>query len=395
MANAVLRHGLPPGGARLQTFYNPKTKQRTTFPCKLYPFFPSGSSSTASFSFSSVRRAAISVTKAEAKTEADASSNGVLTGETFDVSSLRTGGGRGPLQALQRLTPVFVIKWSAVAALALTAFRAAYRVFYSPALWTYGSWFLVIWPLPVAVALGIWSIIAALPLEYNKRKTRDVKERDQIFILAGALTWLMLVPLGLRHGYIQGWPLSLFFVYIYFFLAPAIVRLRQYGELHPKNDDKQWSSSPSRLVQIAFAIAMVGGHWLAAYEGPHLYFTWNWQWPSCIALMLLGGAYCLHYLAWYFLVKYFERLVRPYQLVIFGPYRIIRHPIYTSYMLLLAGYCVALRAYKTLVFLLLASLLYYDHRARIEEKQLGEAFGKEHHKVYRKQTKYKFFPFLY
>ncbi|KAI5083398.1 hypothetical protein GOP47_0003141 [Adiantum capillus-veneris] len=382
MANAILRHGLSPGGPRLQTVHHPKARQRTILPCKRCQRFPSGCPSPASLSLSSLRRAAIFVATAEAKTEADPTSDGVVAGEPFDdASSFRGRDARGPLQALQRVTPVLAIKWSAVAALALTAFRAAYGVFYNPVLWTYGSWFFVIWPLPVAVAVGIWSIFAALPLQYNKKKTPKVKERDQIFILAGAITWLMLVPLGLRYGYIQGWPLTLFLVYIYFFLTPAVVRLRQYGELHPKNEDKQWSSSPSVLAQILFGIAIVGSHWLAAYEGPHLYFTWNWQWPSCIGLFLLVGAYLLHYLGWYFLIKYFDRLVRPYQLVIFGPYRFIRHPIYTSYMLLFAGYCVALRAYKTLAFLVLASLLYYDQRARIEERQLEEAFGKEHHKV--------------
>lgn len=400
MANAAFRrHGLSPGGPTLQSFHHSKARQSaTTFPCKRYPLssgIPSPASLSFSLSSSSLSRAAIFVAKAEAETEADATGNGVLTGEPLESFSLRGGHGRGPIETLQKITPVFAIKWATVAALALTAFRAAYRVFYTPALWTYGSWFFVIWPLPAAVAIGIWSIFAALPLQYNKKKSPNVKERDQIFILAGALTWLMLVPLGLRHGYIQGWPLTLFFVYVYFFLVSAIVRLRQYGELHPKTEDTKWSSSSSMLAQIAFGIAVVAGHWLAAYEAPHLYFAWNWQWPSRIALVLLVGAYALHYYSWYFLIKYFDRLIKPNQLVIFGPYRIVRHPIYTSYMLLFAGYCIALRAYKTLAFLMLASVLYYDQRARIEEKQLEEAFGREQHKVYRNQTKYKFFPFLY
>ncbi|KAH7279566.1 hypothetical protein KP509_37G024500 [Ceratopteris richardii] len=238
-------------------------------------------------------------------------------------------------------------------------------------------------------------MFAALSLQYNKEKTSFVKERDQIFILAGALTWLILVPLGLRHGYIETWPLTLFFVYQYFFLVPAIVRLRQYGELTPRTEDKQWSSSPSMLMRIAFGIAVVGSHWLAAFEGPHLYFTWNWQWPSCIAFFVLVIAYTLQSYGWHFLGKYSDQLMKPQQIVIFGPYRIVRHPIYTGYILLFAGYCFALRAYKSLIFLTIASLFYYDQRARIEEKKLEEAFGKEQYKVFRKKTKYKFFPFLY
>eukprot|EP00250_Pteridium_aquilinum_P013340 c21282_g1_i1 orf=214-1410(-) len=396
MASTAFRPGLySGGGSRLQTFHPLKSRRwAASFSCDRYPF-PSLLSSPTSFSCSSSsppRRMASAVVKAEA------SSNGSVTDGPPKGSSLtakREEEGGGLLQALQRVTPVVVIKWTAMAALALTACRAAYRVFFTPALWTYGSWLLVVWPLPAAVALGIWSIISALPLRFNKRKEDSVKERDQIFILAGALTWLILVPLGLRHGYIEGWPLTLFLVYWYFFLISAVIRLRKYGELSPKSEDKQWSSSPGRLAQIAFGIALVGGHWLAAYEGPHLYFTWNWQWPTRFAVIIIGLAVALHYNASYFLGKYFDRLVKPTQLVVFGPYRIVRHPIYTSYMLLFAGYCVALRAYKTLAFLTLACLLYYEQRVRLEEEQLEEAFGKEQYKVYRKQTKYKFFPFLY
>lgn len=388
MANTSFRPGLYTGGAsRLQNFQYLKARRwPPSLRCNRYPL-PCAPTSLSCSSSTSV------VAKAEARTQ------GGLPGGPPKGSSLTAQvdeeADGGLLQAVTRVTPVLAIKWTAMAALALTACRAAYRAFFTPALWTYCSWFFVVWPLAAAVAIGIWSVVSALPLQFNKKKTRDVKERDQIFILAGALTWLILVPLGLRHGFIEGWPLTLFFVYFYFFLISAVIRLRKYGELSPKSEDKQWSSSPSRLAQIAFGFAVVGGHWLAAYEGPHLYYTWNWQWPTCLALFIIFLAVTLHYNASYFLGKYFDRLVKPTQLVIFGPYRIIRHPIYTSYMLLFAGFCVALRAYKSMAFLVLACLLYYEQRVRLEEEQLEEAFGKEECKVYRKKTKYKFFPLLY
>lgn len=99
--------------------------------------------------------------------------------------------------------------------------------------------------------------------------------------------------------------------------------------------------------QVAFVVALVGGHWAAAKESPLVALALagltprpSPNWP---ALSLLFFALWLHWDATLVLGKYFDRLVPPQVVVTTGPYRWIRHPIYTSYMLLFAGYCAGLR----------------------------------------------------
>lgn len=123
----------------------------------------------------------------------------------------------------------------------------------------------------------------------------------------------------------------------------------------------------------------------------------------------------------------YDRLVHPEQLVTSGPYRLVQHPIYLSYMLLFVGHCIRqgracergaplraggrttpycaclaspshtdLRLIASLALPLppsppcsLSSLLsaavlcavcvaYYTRRIAIEEGLLGEAFGPEY-----------------
>lgn len=174
----------------------------------------------------------------------------------------------------------------------------------------------------------------------------------------------------------------------------SLIRLRRFGELSPRSQDKQWATSPSRIAQIAFIFAVGGGHWAAAFQGPALNSPWTLSWPSLLALGIFITALNLHFYATSFLGKSFDRLVKPTALVVSGPYRFVRHPIYTSYMLLFAGYCVALRSYWSMAFLLTACILYYEQRVKLEEDMLLEAF-REQYSAYREQVRSKYLPFVY
>ena len=324
----------------------------------------------------------------------------VVEGKTQEEQEEEEEGKGVSSAVLGLITPIRAIKWATIGAFSLTLARLGYTTFTSPSFWTYASWFMVIWPLPTAMALGFWSLLLAVSTDMSMKKKikvkkeRDAKKRDQFIMLAGALTWLILVPLGLHHGYIEGWPLTLFFIYMYFFLISAIVRYGRYGELNPKPRENQWSSSPSRIAQIAFLTAIVLGHWIAAFEGPNLYFTWNWQLPSQISTIIIALSIVLHYSATYFLSKYSDKIMKPMAIVVFGPYRFVRHPIYASYMLLFAGYSIALRAYWSMALLVVASLLYYRQRAKLEENMLEEAFPGQY-LAYKEKVKYKFFWLVY
>lgn len=308
--------------------------------------------------------------------------------EWYKRDALERFWNRRIIPTLTQLTPLEASKWAAVAAIAVWAAKITLGVLLNPFVWMYGSWFLIVWPWPTAVMLGLAALFAA----FRKSKGK-AGEREQLFIVAVSLLWLIIVPPAHFNGYIEGWPVMLFIVYFGFFMINFYIRYTLYGDLNPGPDDKQWKTRPSRIVQIAFVASVVGGHLLAAYESPAL-STFPGGWNNVIPSLVLFFTMALHYNATHYLGKYCDRLVVPITVVMFGPYRWIRHPIYTSYMLLFAGYCIALRAYISLFLLLLACFLYYEHRAKLEEDMLVEAFG-DLYTSYRKKVSGKYIPFVY
>ncbi|KAG6556003.1 hypothetical protein Mapa_001943 [Marchantia paleacea] len=288
------------------------------------------------------------------------------------------------------ITPKKVAIWTVLAALVYATLNLiASRTVFNPKFWTYATWILVVWPMPTAVLLGLATLLTAYRV--TKRKP---KEWEQVLLLVGSLVWLILVPVGRFQGFVDGWPLLLFSLYAGFFLISAVVRYRLYGDLSSKAEDKQWANTTSRSWQIGFVASVVAGHWLAAWEAPFLALSWNFGPRSQLAAAVLTLAVVTHYNAAYFLGKYFDRLVKPRAVVMFGPYRWVRHPIYASYMLLFVGYCLALRSYKSLVFMLAACIAYYEQRTNIEEEQLVDTFG-ELYTGYVERVQNKYFPFLY
>lgn len=274
-------------------------------------------------------------------------------------------------QNLSQVTPIQAAKWVSIVAVAYAIFsKVTCLTVFNPNFWMYASWLGVVWPLPAAVTLGIWSVFAA-----TRQAKSGTKEGEQIFILGGALVWLVLVPLAHAHGFVDGWPMLLFTLYYFFFNISGFVRDRMYGTLSTIPEDKKWRSSPHQAIQIAFVMAIVGGHWAAAFEAPFLAHTWNLAWQSKLAAAFLGLAVVVNWNSIYFLGKYSDRLVNPKTVVMFGPYRWVRHPMYASYMLLCAGYCLALRSYFSLLFLVISCIAYYDQRTKLEEKNLVEEFG--------------------
>ncbi|CAM6124616.1 unnamed protein product [Calypogeia fissa] len=291
---------------------------------------------------------------------------------------------------LSMFTPMKFVVWIFLGTLVYTVWNLITSVsIFNPTFLMYSTWIFVKWPWPAAISVGIATLVTA----YRSSK-RQPKEWEQVLLLLGSLTWLILVPHGLFSGFVDGWPLVLYLLYCGFFLISAVVRYRLYGDLSNKDEDKQWETLPSRLWQIGFVICVVLGHWLAAFEAPFLPQTWTFEWKTLVAMVSLALSVVTHYTATYFLGKYFNRLVRPAAVVMFGPYRFVRHPIYSSYMLLFGGYCLALRSYMSLLFLMTACILYYEQRTKLEEDMLADFFGVLY-ESYREKVKQKYFPLIY
>jgi protein-S-isoprenylcysteine O-methyltransferase Ste14 len=78
----------------------------------------------------------------------------------------------------------------------------------------------------------------------------------------------------------------------------------------------------------------------------------------------------------------FPRPPRHAQLVVRGPYRVLRHPIYVGGVLFFAGLSLALSAYALALTAVLA--VFWIAKARLEERLLTERFPE--YAAYRRRT---------
>ncbi len=84
---------------------------------------------------------------------------------------------------------------------------------------------------------------------------------------------------------------------------------------------------------------------------------------------------------------------KPKQLINKGIYSMIRHPMYTGYLLMWLGTVLALQSVYGLLLFLLLTIPALIYRIKVEEELLMKSFGKKYHN-YMKRT-YRLLPFIY
>ena len=77
------------------------------------------------------------------------------------------------------------------------------------------------------------------------------------------------------------------------------------------------------------------------------------------------------------------RIAEDHELVRSGPYRLVRHPIYTAMLGMSLGTTIVSGQYHSLLGLLIVAIAYW-RKIRIEEAALGEAFAAEYDEYRRK-----------
>uniref|UniRef100_A0A6N2MIB2 Protein-S-isoprenylcysteine O-methyltransferase n=1 Tax=Salix viminalis TaxID=40686 RepID=A0A6N2MIB2_SALVM len=258
---------------------------------------------------------------------------------------------------LLQLTPIDIIKLSGILSIAIAATKWTVNSVLNPFFWMYFSWTWLFWPWFVAIVLAVYGLYC-----FYKHSIGEASIFEQIAIVTSAFTWLTLVPPAHFNGYLQGWPFVFFFVYHYFFFFNVSVRKRLYGDYYARPHDPKWDLHPPRWSRLCFAWHMVG-----------------------TGLQLLKVQSCTSFLynSTFYLAKYSEKVVVPIAVVQFGPYRWVRHPIYSSTMLLFATYFLALRAPLSLLFVVA--------KAKMEEDLMIETFG-EKYLEYMGKVRYKLIP---
>ncbi|EEF27841.1 conserved hypothetical protein [Ricinus communis] len=289
---------------------------------------------------------------------------------------------------LLQLTPFDIIKWSAVFSVAIAVTKWSVNLLLNPFFWMYFSWTWLFWPWFVAISLAVYGLYC-----FYKHSLGAASIFEQIALVTSVFTWLTLVPPAHFNGYLQGWPFVFFFVYHYFFFFNVSVRKRLYGDYFARPHDPKWDVDAPKWHRLLFCAGVMVGHWLAALEGPELHLI-SGGWSNAGIWVLILVTLLMQYNSTLFLAKYSEKVVVPTAVVQFGPYRWVRHPIYSSTMLLFATYFIALRARLSLLFVVAVCLIYYAQKAGKEEALMIETFG-ERYLEYTSKVRYKFIPFVY
>ncbi|XP_020422837.1 uncharacterized protein LOC18774221 [Prunus persica] len=289
---------------------------------------------------------------------------------------------------LFKLTPFDVIKWSGIFSIAIAATKGTVNLLLSPFFWMYFSWTWMFWPWFLALSIGVYGLYC-----FRKHLQGEASIFEQLAIVTSVFSWLTLVPPAHFNGFLEGWPYVFFFVYHYFFFFNVSVRKRLYGDYYARPHDPKWDVSPPKWLRLLFCAGVMAGHWLAAFEGPELHRIPG-GWSNVGIWILILVTLLVQYNSTLYLAKYSEKVVVPTAVVQFGPYRWVRHPIYSSTMLLFATYFIALRAPLSLLFIVAVCSLYYDQKAKLEEALMVETFG-ERYVEYASKVRYKFIPFIY
>jgi len=218
-----------------------------------------------------------------------------------------------------------------------------------------------------------------------------------VLVLTGTIALLIVVPAAIL-GIAAEWKvIFLALSYLCFFLG-AVWRVLRYGELTRVDEDEQVKATSGQLASFIALVGLLGVHWLALYEfsishrATDRMIDWVWE---VVAIALISAAIIVYFVAISTLGKFFDRLsIKPdHQLVTDGIYNVIRHPIYTSYILLFTGFCTFLQSFFGLALLIAVCVVWFGNRIAIEENMLAGRFGDEY-RQYCQETK-RLFPYIY
>lgn len=220
------------------------------------------------------------------------------------------------------------------------------------------------------------------------------RARKLIVALLVFLSLFVGLP-AITFGVFQRWQvIFLLLSYVVFFLA-TIWRTAKYGKLAKTTEDEQYKRLSGRFILAVNFLGIWAVHWLAMYDfsrDP----TVNRKIIEILGISLIILAIIINQAAIRKLKRLFDRMtIKPdHQLITIGIYRLVRHPVYLSYLLLFLGSCTLLHSSLfTFILLNLVCGLWLNNRIAIEEEMLIAKFGEEY-KAYQRKTR-KILPFIY
>ncbi|MDJ0534446.1 MAG: isoprenylcysteine carboxylmethyltransferase family protein [Xenococcaceae cyanobacterium MO_207.B15] len=220
----------------------------------------------------------------------------------------------------------------------------------------------------------------------------------KIFLLLVCIISLLIIFPAYIQNKLNNW--QIYFLaasYLLFFLA-TVWRTAKWGNLAKRSEDRQVKSLSGRIASFIGIFGLLAVHWLAIYESSGL-FNQKISLTNIvfiiIGICLVISGIIVNHIAVKTLGKFFDRLVikEQHELITSGIYSQVRHPIYTSYLLLFIGFCTLLQSWLSLGVLAIVSFIWFGNRITTEEKMLIQEFGNTY-RIYQQQTK-RLIPLIY
>ena len=218
-----------------------------------------------------------------------------------------------------------------------------------------------------------------------------------IFALLTVIAVLIFIP-ATQFGFAGNWKVIFLSISYFVFFFGIIWRVVRYGQLVSRQEDRQVQATLGRPASLIAIVGLLSLHGLALCA----FSIQDWtldaitdQELTVTAIALICAAILVCKIAIKSLGKFFDCLTieSGRQLLTGCIYSLIRHPIYTSYILLFLGFCLMLQSLWGLGLLLVVCVVWFGSRIGIEEQMLAEQFGEEY-QAYCQQTK-RLFPCVY
>lgn len=226
----------------------------------------------------------------------------------------------------------------------------------------------------------------------------NITRFTKIFLLLVCVISLLIILPGYIFNQLNNWQIYFLAISYLLFFLPTVWRTTKFGNLAKRSEDKQVKSRLGRAASFVGLFGLIGVHWLAIYESTN--FSNNNFYVTNIVFTIIGitlvfSAIIVNQVAVKTLGKFFDRLVikDQHQLITSGIYSQIRHPIYTSYLLLFIGFCTLLQSWLSLGVLVIVCLIWFGNRITIEEEMLTQEFGNKY-QIYQEKTK-RLLPLIY
>ena len=180
----------------------------------------------------------------------------------------------------------------------------------------------------------------------------------------------------------EGWPRAFWCSYLVFGLFETWVWLRDRRAASGRSADKGSLGAVVLLLIAGIFAAFYVSHafefarlvvWEPAWRAPALVLIWLGLALRLWAILTLGAFF-----------RVTVHLQDGHRMITAGPYRIVRNPAYLGSLMTLVGIGLGLGNWLSVLALLVAGLLAFGWRIRVEDAALTARFGEEH-RAYRKR----------